>query len=167
MASAATYTPIQTQTVSGSTTNTIIFSSIPQTYTDLVLIASTLSTVASYSHIQVGNGSVDTGSNYSATILYGNGSTAGSIRRTNQPNFDVIYSTGDSATATAIVHFMNYSNSTTYKTMLARGNYTSSDVEVDVNTWRSTSPINIITLTQGSGYLIAGSTFTLYGILAA
>jgi hypothetical protein len=38
MAAGATYTPIATYTVSGSSTLTYTFSSIPSTYTDLVLV---------------------------------------------------------------------------------------------------------------------------------
>jgi hypothetical protein len=66
-----------------------------------------------------------------------------------------------------ITHFNNYSNATTYKTILSRGNNASSSVTAYSALWRSTSAINEIKVFTLSGNLRAGSTFTLYGIAAA
>jgi hypothetical protein len=80
MAAGATYVPIATANGTGSN-STITFSSIPSTYTDLVLIIGGGSTSASVvSQLQF-NG--DTGSNYSWTALYGTGSAASSARSSN------------------------------------------------------------------------------------
>jgi hypothetical protein len=66
---------------------------------------------------------------------------------------------------------MNYSNSTTYKTVLGRSNRASSDTAADVGLWRSTSAITRIDLAMGGSFptnnFASGSTFTLYGIAAA
>ena len=79
MASAQTYTPIATTTLASNTAS-YTFSSIPQTYTDLILEATGATDYTAGTswpfYIQVGNGLVDIGSNYSDTMLYGNGSSA-------------------------------------------------------------------------------------------
>ena len=77
MAAGATYSSLATNTLSTSATS-ITFSSISQSYTDLVAVFSGNITTATRVglNIQVGNGTVDTGSNYSVTWMGGNGTTA-------------------------------------------------------------------------------------------
>lgn len=165
MAAGSTYTPIATTTL-GSAAASYTFSSIPSTYTDLILVANTIMTAADYISIQVGNGSVDTGSNYSQTGIYGNGTTATSNRGSNQTTADVGYAS--TSVCNHIVHFQNYSNTSTNKTFLSRSNNTSIQTTAGVNLWRSTSAINTIkVLTYGGQTYAAGTTFTLYGIQAA
>jgi hypothetical protein len=123
---------------------------------------------------QVGNGSVDTGSNYSTTYILGNGSTASSGRFSNltygalDRNLGVTTTTGGLNT---ITHFMNYSNTTTNKTILSRANQvdaTYNGAEAMVNLWRSTVAINTLKAFITNGVLFnVGSTFSLYGIAAA
>ena len=165
MASAQTYTPIATITASGSTTS-VTFSSIPQTYTDLVIAGAFYETSSSNTSLQF-NG--DTGSNYSSTSLLGNGSTASSARVSNFPC--IFWDRQGNATGygTGVAHIMNYSNTTTYKTALLRYGYAGTWVEEDVGSWHNTSAITSITVgvVSGSGNLASGSTYTLYGILAA
>ena len=165
----STYEPIATTTVSTST-NSITFSSISSAYTDLVLVCQNgvTSGTANLS-VRVGNGSADSGSNYSITYLFGNGSSAGSDRNSSQTQFLVTYYGGQDATLNAnqIIQFQNYSNTTTYKTILARSNRASSGVDAAVGLWRSTSAINTINCYTSNGTNWAtGSTFTLYGIKA-
>jgi hypothetical protein len=162
MAAGSTYTPIATNTL-GSSTATITFGSISGSYTDLVLVVTgTIATGENGNTIQL-NG--DTGSNYSVTNVYGISGTAGSNRLTSQNNLQV-GRTGDSESI-SIVHFMNYSNTTTYKTVLARGNDVPYFVIATAGLWRSTAAINSIAISNGSGNFLTGSTFTLYGIAAA
>jgi hypothetical protein len=164
---ASTYEPIATYTASGNP-NSYTFSSIPATYTDLVL-------VMSYSHS--GNGAStllrfngDTGSNYSDTYLFGT-SSAGSSRDTSISAFRVgafSSGTGSSVRRTTIVSLFNYSNSTTYKTGLSRDSQGADEVGAAVGLWRNTAAINSITVYIGASATIdTGSTFTLYGIKAA
>jgi hypothetical protein len=173
--SKATYVPLFKNTLLSSASSVTFGASgtIPQTYTDLVLVCQTKqSSSSSYSQIQVGNYSansgVDTGTNYSMTALYGTGSSATSDRQTGRtafyPFFDFIESTSNFTTS--ITHFMNYSNSSTYKTFLVRGNDAGQGTEALVALWRSTNNINIITISSNNTFA-AGSTFTLYGITAA
>lgn len=163
MAAGATYEPIATTTL-GSSASSVTFSSISGSYTDLILISNFSASGGGNSFIRVGNGSIDTGSNYSVTYLYGDGSSASSGRFSSQT---LIYS-GDLGTPmhTNITNFQNYSNSTTYKTSLTRDNYSSS-VSAWVGLWRNTAVINTISFNTTSGTFNSGSTFTLYGIASA
>lgn len=165
----STYEPIQTTTLSSATT-TVTLSSIPGTYTDLVLVVSPAVATAQDLYFKVNN---DSGSNYSYTILYGTGSAAGSFRASSQTlgMFDY-YGQPDTTLGNSnyILNFMNYSNTTTYKTILSRSNRAGSGTDAIVNLWRSTSAITSITMQVSPSATInfsVGSTFTLYGIKAA
>ena len=167
MAAGSTYTPIATTTL-GSAAASYTFTSIPSTYTDLVLIVAGTTGAVNNVLMQVGNGSIDTGSNYCTTFMYGDGSSATSSRQSNISTMLV----GRISTAQSINIFqiMNYANTTTYKTFLCRGNNAaaSGQVTANVNLWRSTSAINQIkVLEQVGSDFQAGTTFTLYGIAAA
>jgi len=168
----STYEKIATNTL-GSNQNSITFSSIAGTYTDLILICSYRDTRAqtySYPKIQVNS---DTGSNYSQTSLYGDGSSAASNRASNATSIQIYEGAGDNSTASIfapfVIQFQNYSNTTTNKTILIRGNNTSGAagnvLSAQVGLWRSTSAINAITII-GDTQIATGSTFTLYGIKA-
>ena len=62
---------------------------------------------------------------------------------------------------------MNYSNTSTYKTVIGKDNAASIETDAYVGLWRSTAAINTIKISIGSSTFIAGSTFTLYGISCA
>jgi hypothetical protein len=161
----ATYEPIATYTAP-SAQGSYTFTSIPSTYTDLVVVVSGALNVAAACYVQFGNGSIDTGGNYSMTYLYGTGSSAVSGREVNATKiFAADFSTGQS---NAIVNVQNYKNTTTYKTILCRGNAASVATSAQVGMWRSTSAINQINIfADASRTFNTGSTFTLYGIKAA
>jgi hypothetical protein len=159
MAAGMTYTPIATTTVA-SATSSVTFSSISSAYTDLVIVFSGSSTGLAGINIQF-NG--DTTSLYSRTYLDGNGSAASSSRETAQAAITAgLTSTGQSDST---IHIMNYANTTTYKSVLARANTSASLVRAVVGLWRSTAAINSITLSYPT--FNVGTTFTIYGILAA
>jgi FlaG/FlaF family flagellin (archaellin) len=77
--------------------------------------------------------------------------------------------TSASKVQVSIYQFMNYSNTTTYKTVLGRSNVQDFRVASIVGLWRSTSAINTISLrSDNASYnFTVGSTFTLWGIKAA
>lgn len=168
MAAGSTYSTIATTTL-GSAAASYTFSSIPSTYTDLVLIIAAAGTAGTDIAINY-NG--DTGTNYSETILWGNGTSAGSIRETNTNRPLLDYYGGLSTTlgnTNQIVNIMNYSNSTTYKTAIYRANNAGSGVDAGVALWRNTAAITSVTIktTAGGANLAIGSTLTLYGIACA
>ena len=158
---ATTYEPIATNTL-GSAAATVTFSSIAGTYTDLVVVTNGSASANSDFFIAF-NG--DTGFNYSSTQLYGTGTVAGSQRDTTYPR---ILIGANYANQVNILQVMNYSNSTTYKTVLSRANGPSNVVQAGVGLWRSTSAITSLVLSLNSTNTFStGSTFTLYGIKAA
>jgi hypothetical protein len=161
MAAGATYTPIATTTGTGSS-GTISFTSIPSTYTDLVLIQTGASSSASATLQMTFNG--DTATNYSRTYIIGNGSGAVSGRDTSIAS---VYLGLVEANTNTIVQIQNYANTTTYKTCLARTNVINTFTGAVVGLWRSTAAINRIDVFVSSATWNTTSTFTLYGIAAA
>jgi hypothetical protein len=162
MAAGSTYTPIATTTL-GSAQASYTFNSISGSYTDLVLvIAGTLNSSSSV-YIQCNS---DTGSNYSRTYLQGNGTSATSGRDTSQTYAALGY-LNSTAQGNCIFQFQNYSNATTYKTILCRAGAADDLTRAMVGLWRSTSAITSILVAPVSGSFATDTTLTLYGILAA
>jgi len=159
----ATFEPLATTTL-GSATNTVTFSSISGSYTDLVLVADGLGSGATiYPFIRFNS---DTGTNYSRTYVRGDGSSASSGRDTTTATL-TLTNWPTTQQNNIIIHINNYSNSTTYKTTLTRSNTPSEGVEANVGLWRNTAAITSVTLGVTSNNFASGSTFTLYGILSA
>ncbi len=175
MAAGPTYTPIATTTLGSA--GTVTFSSIPQIYTDLVIICNGYNATQDGGSptIQFNSDTSTSGTNYSDTYLSGNGGSATSARHSNYPYVIIGQQIGWDTTSTdrasSIVNILNYSNTTTYKTVLIRANLASgtySGSEVGVSLWRSTAAISTINLqTSDFSNFATGSTFTLYGIAAA
>jgi hypothetical protein len=165
MPAGATYNCIATTTLS-SAQSSVTFSSISGSYTDLVCVINSNTTADTQIRIRFNS---DSGNNYSATIIYGDGTSAGSVRVSNESSGNI----GGLGTnwGTTVIHLNNYSNATTYKTILGRYNETSAsygEAGAKVVLWRSTSAITSIAFTLPSTYTYAsGSTFSLYGIQAA
>jgi hypothetical protein len=116
---AATYEKIATTTL-GSAANTVTFSSIAGTYTDLIVVCNgSVSNDTDEPRLRF-NG--DTGNNYSTTNLRGNGTSAQSNRYSNQTSIvlENVFGWKNTNNNTAIWQIFNYSNSTTYKSVLGR-----------------------------------------------
>ena len=164
MAAGNTYESIATQTL-GSAAASVTFSSIPSTYTDLVLVFNGTCTSGVVGLVLQFNS--DTATNYSYTILSGDGSTASSSRSSNQTTMQVAGMTSSSQ-ATMIASIQNYSNATTYKTVLSRQATATLETRAYVGLWRATpAAISTILVSTSTSTFIAGSTFSLYGIKAA
>jgi hypothetical protein len=167
-----TYEPIQSTTLV-SDQATVTFSSINGGFTDLLVVVETQTTNNDYMLALRFNG--DSSTLYSYTTLDGNGSIAESSRRSSMSlgTLQRIVSNGSRVVST--VHVMNYANTTTNKTYIARTSQASRWVSANVGLYRSTSAITSITISEAgdggagsfTGTLKAGSTFTLYGIKAA
>jgi hypothetical protein len=172
---AVTYEPIATNTVTGSTVASVTFSSIPSTYTDLVLVSYVRVTKAATTNddVLVTLNGVNTGDLYSNTYAYGSGSTAGSGRVTSRNSGYWLYSPAANATSgvfeTNILNLMNYSNTTTFKSGVSKSASMSDSAAMRAVLWRSTAAINSIAIatSTGSVYFVAGTSFSLYGIKAA
>ena len=168
MAAGSTYTPIATQTL-GSPIGTVTFSSIPSTYTDLVIVVNAGIPSGAQDLGMTLNNNTST-SVYSNTKLWGTGSASGS-GRANGSGYTTLTSYGyldATLNQNTVVNIMNYSNTTTYKTILARANNAGNGTSAQVCLYQSTSAINRVDLFPLSSVnFIAGSTFTLYGIQAS
>jgi hypothetical protein len=163
----STYEPIATTTVSGSSTSSVNFTSLSSAYTDIVAVVN-WSQSSGDLYLRV-NGTTGSSTDYSETWIRGNGTNVQSARLSNRDGWYVDYNgvALSSIQANAIINFQNYANTTTYKTVLWRENDASSSTEAHVGLYRSTSAITQINFLSTGGNLIAGSTFTLYGIKAA
>jgi phage-related tail fiber protein len=168
MPAGATYSTIATTTL-GSNATDYTFSSISGTYTDLYLVCSNLTNTSAQTMYARVNG--DTGTNYSFTVLNGSGASASSYRSSSssqgmQLGLGLV---GLSTTNPAQfnVSFLNYSNTTTFKTTISRSGLASGETEASVSLWRSTAAITSITVRPSGGSLQTGTVLTLYGITAA
>jgi hypothetical protein len=160
----ATYEPTGTpQTVSGVSTSTITFSSISQAYTDLVLVINAETSANVDIFVRFNS---NTASNYSYTVLQGNGSTAVSSRVSNATSLGLVTGNPSGRFCSYITNIFNYTNATTFKTTITRVN-TSDRVGIIAGLWRATpAAITELQVRIDSGYFVAGSTFALYGIKA-
>jgi len=162
MAAGSTYTPIATTTL-GSAQASVTFSSLGS-YTDLIVVLTPIRSTSDTNTIFRFNG--DSGSNYSATAMYGDGSTAASYRLTSYGWLNAGYTTTNQQTQ--IVQIMNYGNTTTHKSVLVRQSNTGSAAQAIVGRWANTAAITSVVFSLENGTNFAtGSTFTLYGIQAA
>lgn len=166
MPAGATYEPIATTTVSGTST-AINFTSIPSTYTDLRLIYAPLSNANIHTYLQFNS---DAGTNYSYTLLYGDGTAATSLLTTSQDKIQLSWvdNIQTDKVSLFVIDIFSYAGSTN-KTLLnswASDKNGSGIVLRQVSLWRSTAAISSINITSGSS-LKTGTTATLYGIKAA
>jgi hypothetical protein len=165
-----TMVALRSYTVTGSAVPSVTFNSIPQTYTDLILVAQIIGGGVATPAFRVGNGSVDTNTYYSTTILTSSG--ANSYRESTKSFCScpgIVSGIGSGAISTLRIHFQNYSNTSTYKSFLIDGGSTT-ETGANVGLWRSTSAIDTISMIDyaaGSNTYPVGSTFTLYGIANA
>ena len=166
MAAGNTYVAIATQTL-GSAVSSVTFSSISGAYTDLVIVSTPFITTGTTNfNIRFNS---DSSGTHSWRTLDGNGSAAATNYDANVGQgrlHDYAYLT-TSNIGNYITSIQNYSNTTTYKTYLGRGNVASNGVSAVVGLWRSTAAITSILLFPSASTFPTGSTFSLYGIAAA
>jgi hypothetical protein len=161
---AKTYEPIATYTAPSAQAS-YTFTSIPSTYTDLFIVASGLASGNTGVGMQF---NADTGNNYSATFLEGNGTSATSERQSNTNYIRVAWNAlwDTSSVSNLEINIQNYSNATTNKTSLNRANNAGRVTGATVGLWRNTAAITSVKLEAVSANFATGTTFTLYGIKA-
>ena len=165
---AITYEPITHYTFSSAATS-YVFTAIPQTYTDLVLvIRSQVATVNNSTFIRF-NG--DTGSNYGYIIMSGNsaGTFVGTRNVTDSRIFTDYYAAapGTPNTNVSITNIQNYTNTTTFKSTLSRSAIALYGLDFIAGVWKNTAAITSITVIQPTYNFTTSTTMTLYGIKAA
>ena len=163
---ANTYTLIEAKSL-GSTTATITFSAIPQTYTDLKLVNSTRCDLVNSVAVRIAFNSNT--SNFTGRYLQGAGSGTPSTGNDGRRAGVSIPTTYTASTFTndeiyipnyTSANFKSYSLDSTQE-----NNATLSYIELYAGLWSDTAAISSITLTLDSaGSFVANSTFYLYGI---
>jgi len=162
-----TYEPLATTTL-GSDQATVSFTSISGSYTDLILVIFVRNTNASTDRQILVQFNSDTGSNYSYTDIRGLGSSAASGGGTSTSSILCgLVEDADDNYSISRINVMNYSNTTTNKTLVSRGDSSGNRTDATVGLWRSTAAITSIQLSTNEDSYKSGSTFTLYGIKAA
>lgn len=149
-----------------TTTTTVVFSSIPQTYRHLQLrLMSRNTTTLSSISMQFNS---DTGANYARHRLSGNGATASAAAASSATFMGL----GDQPTTastfyTSVVDILDYANTNKAKTVRLLYGYDENgagEVGLRSNLWTSTAAITSIVITADSSAFAANSHWALYGI---
>ena len=156
-----TYTALATVTL-GSSASSVTFANIGSGYRDLILVANgKFSSSNSLVRIRVGNGSLDTGSNY--TSVYANSTPE------SQSATETYWTLGrwDNVEGTMIAHIMDYSATDKHKTALSRrGSASFSNVQMNARRWANTAAITTVSVLSTDNTFASGSTFNLFGVIA-
>lgn len=141
------------------------FSSIPATFTDLVLILSIRSTSTNNYGSILFNGS---SSGYTRRILYGNGSSAFSTSPTGYESLSINPSDSTASTfASYQMYIPNYAGSI-YKSFsvdaVGENNGTTAQAIFHAGVWSNSAAITSLTITSGVGNIAQYSTAYLYGV---
>lgn len=156
-----------------STSSSVTFSNIPQTYQDLMVVMNVRdSTSATTSGLFGGfNGNFGGNTNYSFTNFRGDGATVNTTLVTNQPYISAdgqVYAatTNSNYYSPVIWHIFNYTNSSYNKVYASRSGTDqngSGNTYMSVGLWRQTAAITSV-LVAAANTFVSGSNFTLYGV---
>ena len=170
---ATTYQLIESQ-VLGSAAASVTFSSIPATYTDLVIRMSVRSDRANVADGLFLTFNSDTASVYSATSLYVNNSTTvlSGIANGTPSGTYYYYTNGANATSNTFSNTELYIPSYTASqnkplllTSMAEGNTTNFSMGANAGLWRNIAAMTSINIVSFAGAnFVSGSSFYLYGI---
>lgn len=166
-----TYQLIETKTV-GTATNTLQFTSIPQTFTDLYITLSVRTTIADnigYTTLRVNNNT----SNWSTRFLQGNSSATTSGSTTSAPDF---FGSGGNTTADTFgngsVYIPNYTGSANKSLSIDfvsennSGSAFAAMQRIVAALWSNSAAITSFeVVADGSTNLAVGTTVSIYGVL--
>jgi hypothetical protein len=174
---ATTFIKIASVTVGSGGASSISFSSIPATYTDLVLKVSARTDSSGTSKEFRVNFNSDTGANYDWIRIYGDGGAAvsqkGSTIGAPYTSFVLAGGANGSTTTSSTfanneIYVPNYANTSAYKSTSSESavenNATDAYVLLTAGIWKSNSAISSVQITTNSGNFVQYSTATLYGI---
>jgi hypothetical protein len=173
---ATTYTLITSQTLASSAAS-VSFTSIPGTYTDLMLRISSRTTNSSTSSYLIPTWNTDTATNYSNTMFYTNdGSSVGAgIESSVSPSTNNYNTRTNGAGSTSntfayaeiyIPFYTSSQNKQIFQFGCEENNATGGIFLCMIaSSWRNTSSISQLSLTPyGTDIFVANSSFYLYGI---
>lgn len=165
---AATKQLISTVTVGSGGSATIVFSSIPQTFTDIQIVCSSRSDANPFGVAvnQIALSANDGATGWSSRALGGNGSSAysetgsGSVTQSSISTSNVF--------ANGVITICNYASTSAYKSgsidSVIENNATASWMALHAIQWPSNTALTAISLYPVSGNFVQHSTFSLYGI---
>ena len=161
-----TYDLLDSVTLSSSASS-VTFSSIDQSYRDLVLVGEVYKDSGSAFAYTIGYLNGDTANNYTSVWMRGDGSSASSSTGTDYIRFTTI-AVNSTSPNFFVAQFLDYSATDKHKTILSRGNSRgTSYTEAIANRWANTSAITQIQLFNFSTYEYgAGTKLYLYGVAA-
>jgi len=165
-----TYTQIGTAvTVGSGGAANIDFTSIPGTYTDLVILLSSRAATGGAADVEMQLNSDTTGTNYATKQIQANGSTVASSGGAGNQTATSTGSTDTASTfASSSIYIPNYLGSTykSYSTdTVTENNATTAYATLRAGIWNNTAAITNIRLKHGSGANFAQySTAYLYGV---
>jgi hypothetical protein len=163
--------------------NSVTWSSIPTTYDHLYITASarndqTGAAVNADVEVRLGNGSIDTGSNYGFTSVYTAGTWPATYSSTGD-SLQYIWNVRNTANATVwgqIGIWIPFYQSSNWKTVIVDAAAPEQSTSVGeyaaqayAGRWESTAVVDTVSilLMTGSADFVANSKFTLYGITGA
>jgi hypothetical protein len=159
-----TYTLIDSVTLTSSASS-VTFSSITQSYRDLVLVCNSRSLYTANNvddFVVEFNG--DTGSNYSTVLMTGYGAANSETATNARVGYLQTSSSGNTSLGTQIAQISDYAQTDKHKTFLGRTSSTDHSAATAAR-WANTAAITSIKVfgIRGSSFAI-NSTFNLYGI---
>jgi hypothetical protein len=160
---------IETKTL-GTAAASIEFTSIPQTFTDLVVLLSVRTNRASATEdgFLRFNGAT---TNYSGRFLFGNGSSVSSVTSSTSQIENLVMPAATSTSNTfsnGLIYIPNYTAATAKSVSIdtvTENNATAAFHLIIDGLWNDTSAITSLAITANqTGSMIIGSTISLYGI---
>ena len=156
-----TYTPLATLTLTAADSS-IVFSSSPATYRDLIVVSDVTSSSGGNFQIRLNN---DSGANYNTVLMRGVPNTHQSFAFSNETVGYLSVSTIGTNRTNAIVEIMDYSATDKQTMMLSRCNHSGGTVvERTAIRWANSSAVNTVNVYLSAGTFSTGSKFSLYGI---
>jgi hypothetical protein len=154
-----TYDLISSTTLASSSSS-VTFSLIPDTYRDLILVVEGSGSSPDSPYLTL-NGDT-TNANYRFVRMFGTGSGSGGSDTGSSPEVFNHYT----GRGTHIIQIMDYSATDRNKTALSRSNTASVVVMAHVVRWANTAAVNSVGLRATGSTFASGNTFSLYGVIA-
>lgn len=153
----ATYTPLQTITLSSSASS-VTFGSIPNTFKDLIVVIAGTSSAAATFGVRFNS---DSANNYNYVEM---NSQAGVVDQSaGSLNYALVGRTNTSQ-STNIGQIMDYSATDKHKIVLGRGGSASEIVRASASRWANTAAVTTVSVISSTSSFSSGTTVSLYGI---
>lgn len=161
---ASALTPLANITV-GASTVSVTFSSISQSYRDLLIVVNAANSISNDPlFIKINN---DTGGNYNRVYIYGNGGSSSSSRTLGSTGGYISTSAGiGSNRGDSLTTIFDYSATDKHKTWISKTDNADNGVELMYGSWNSTSAITTIQVGNVNWWWADGGTVALYGVSA-